>query len=82
MCITEYDEKKTMELFARDAREAQRKLDEAVIAEKDGIIAAKDEALAAKEREIEELKRQLAAARQQVTVGDGSARHVIAWTKR
>ena len=56
MCITEYDEKKTMELFARDAREAQRKKDEAE-------LAAKDEVIAAKEKEIEELKRQLAAVK-------------------
>lgn len=54
MCITEYDEKKTMELFARDAREAQRKKDEAEIARLADIVASK-------EKEIEELKRQLAA---------------------
>ena len=70
MCITEYDEKKTMELFARDAREAQRKKDEAEIARMADTIAAKeseiverDEALAAKDKEIEELKRQLAATK-------------------
>ena len=74
MCITEYDEKKTMEMFARDAREAQRKKDEAEIArmadtiaakeseivEKDESLAAKDDVIAAKEKEIEELKRLLA----------------------
>ena len=60
MCITEYDEKKTMEMFARDAREEQRKKDEAEIAR---IISAKDDVIAAKEEEIEKLKRQLAATR-------------------
>ena len=63
MCITEYDEKKTMELFARDAREAQRKKDEAEIARMADTIAAKDDVIAAKEKEIEELKRLLATTK-------------------
>ena len=41
------DEKKTMEMFARDAREDQRKKDEAEIARMADTIAAKDDVIEA-----------------------------------
>ena len=68
MLLTEYDEKKTMEMFARDARREQRELDEIELAEKDGVIAEKDgviaeqaEALAERDGIIAERDHALAA---------------------
>ena len=68
MLLTEYDEKKTMEMFARDARREQRELDEIELAEKDGVIAEKNgviaeqaEALAERDGIIAERDHALAA---------------------
>ena len=61
MLLTEYDEKKTMEMFARDARREQRELDEIELAEKDGVIAEQAEALAEKDGIIAERDHALAA---------------------
>ncbi len=66
MILTEYDEKKTMEMFARDARKEQRELDEIEIEEKDKALAEmkaeKNKALAEKDAEIARLKQQIAEA--------------------
>ena len=53
MLLTEYDEKKTMEMFARDAKKEQRELDEKEIAK---ITAEKNAAL----EEVKRLKELLA----------------------
>ena len=54
MLLTEYDEKKTMEMFARDARKEQRELDEKEIAQ---ITAEKNAAVEEKNAALEEVKR-------------------------
>ena len=60
MLLTEYDEKKTMEMFARDARREQRELDEIELAEKDGVIAEKNGVIAEKNGVIAEQAEALA----------------------
>ncbi|MBR4514454.1 MAG: hypothetical protein IKO61_06165 [Lachnospiraceae bacterium] len=61
MLLTEYDEKKTMEMFARDARKEQRELDEKEIAqitaEKNAAVEEKNAAVEEKNAALEEVKR-------------------------